>query len=620
MRPLVVGGLATISCFGAFCAAALAEQAPAAPDAVLNAIRQSRGAFHAPTEDELARAKSEAVAARDALAKELALLPNGESLGEELGLNDLAEQLGQARPDRSQSDLAELDDLQRTLQFNRASAKGPNYDRLRAALIRYLQFLRSSAGPRVVEEYGRRIEQLEGAWRAYMALAPAERVRPPELAQVHDAYAWLARHGQATAATDRVRDAVSYPNHVMIATEHFIDRAVARPPDQPVDQPITRDETQDGTRISVRGNVKGHTHATLEPDANHGAVRVHFHGDGVSKITARRGRVTVHARGDTRVESSEMVHLSDQGAAAHAPRVNIRHRTTPYAVCVDLRSRLLRKVVGKLACRAAWKQQPTSDRQAAARARRQVDEQMRARSAEFVRGANLTIEDLEVFSLLGPDPSEKLKVSTTPTHLRWSGEYASELQFAAPSAPPAVRPDAAAVVQIHESAINNTERLMAGRTTNEADFREMLFDQFGLVPTGDDQIAGRVAAELTLAEHEPITVHFDDEIARMTMRLSSVRDRREIFDAQPWTARAEYRAQVDARHLSIVRESLTIEPADAAGADRVRDILSRFLVAGASRVPTRPDASKLAKEFKLGDLTFKRGWLTIVLAPRKISE
>jgi len=622
MRPLVVGALVATSFLAALFVVVRAEQSGAESDAaVLNAIRQARGAFHAPTDDELTRAKSEAAAARDALAAELSLAPDGVSRGDALGLGDLAEQLGQG-----QADLSRLEALQRKFEFNWGRAKGANYDQLRASLITYLQLLRS-AGPQVADEYGRRIEQLEQEWQAYtqawqayreLPLPERETVHPPDSAPLQDAFAWLVLRGQATAATKLVRGAISLPNHVMDATAQFVDRAVARD----INRPITSNENQDGTRVSVRGELKSKTSAALEEDSIQGAVRVQLHGNGVSKVVARRGKVTVYARSFTKIEASEVVNLSERGTGAKSPQISVRQDTRPYAVSVDMRCRMLRKLVGKLACRAAWKQKPKSDRQAAAKTRRQIDGELRQQTDAFARGADLAIDDLGVFAMLRPNASEKLKVSTTSKEMHWRGKYASATQFAAPDEPPEKHASAAANVQIHESAINNSELLLAGRITDEADFREMVFEKLRLIPDDDASIEAREPAEITLAEHEPVTARFDDKLAHVTLRLSSVRDQREIFDAQPWTVRADYQKEVlpakegESPRISVVRTSLSVEPADAPQADRVREVLSHFLVAKATWSPSAKGDSKLVQEFKLGDLEIKPGWLVLVLIPR----
>jgi hypothetical protein len=611
MRPSVSGVFAAIGLLPAFFAARADEAqvsgSAVAQNAVADAIRRAKDTFQAPTEDELAAAKDKVVSARHALVKELSLEPDGVSTGAELGIDVLAEQLAQR-----QGDLERLETIERKLQLNRPGVKTAAFERLRAGLTRYLQLLRSSAGPQVHDEFGRRIGQLEQAWQAHAA-APS----PETLVELHDAYEWLARHGQATEATGEVRRVVSHANHVMVVSAQFVDTALVRD----VNQPISTEDTQDGTRISVRGEMKGKIHARLEPDPDKGAMRIHFRGIGDSKITARKGPVTVHARGDTRVEASEVLHISEKGFGTHSPQVTVRHSTTPYGVNVNMRCRLLRKVVGKLACRVAWKQKAKSDRQAAAKTRRQVDEQLRTQTNELVREANRSLEEFGLFSALGPNPSSKLRLATTPQQLRWWGHYASPLQFAAPTEPPAIAAsDASVVLQLHESAVNNAERLLAGRTANEADFRELVFETAGLVPNDDETVAGREPATIQFAEREPLTMHFDGGLADVTMRLKGVRHGREVLDAPDCSVRATYRPQIGAAEIALVRESFAVEPANFDGADRVKEVLSHFLVAKATRKRTASGGLALAQKVRLGQLTLDGGWLTLVIVPRKESK
>jgi hypothetical protein len=607
MQRSVTAVFTAIGLLPALFHAVRADQAPvdgrAVADAkVADAIQRASGTFHTPTDDELEAAKEEVIAARTAVINELSAQPDGVSTGVELGIDVLGEQLS------GPSDIELLDSVERKLQLNRPGVKTTAFERLRSGLNGYLKLVRSAA-PQARDEFEQRIERLRTSWQAHLAAPTGE-----TLAQLLDDYTWLVRHGQATEATGELRRAVSHTNHLMVVSAQFVEMAVVRE----VTQPISTDDTQEGTRISVRGELKGTIRARLEPDPNKGAMRIHFHGRGDSKITARKGPVTVHARGDTQVEASEVLHISERGFGTHSPQVTVRHSTTPYGVNVNMRCHLLRKVVGKLACRVAWKKKAEGDRQAAAKTRRQVDEQLRSQSNELVREANRQLEEFGIFSLLGPNPSSKLQFATTPEHLRWSGHYASPLQFAAPTEPPPIEAaDALAVLQLHESAVNNAERLLAGRSVNEADFRELVFETAGLLPNDDDAIAGREAAIIQFADRDPLTLHFDGGATDVTMRLSSVREGRETLDAPTWSVRSVYRPQVDAAEIALVRESFTVEPADAAGADRVKEALSHFLVERATRKRTASGSFALSQKVRLGQLTLDKSWLTLVIVPRK---
>ena len=130
MRPVML--FAVVMAIASLPKTGSSGELPVAPSAdfagLFEAIREARDDWHVPTDAELAEAKTAALAAHERLIARLADLPDGLSIGDELGLPELLNELNRETPDQTALERADW-----TLHRNRPGAKGNEYDELRGS-------------------------------------------------------------------------------------------------------------------------------------------------------------------------------------------------------------------------------------------------------------------------------------------------------------------------------------------------------------------------------------------------------------------------------------------------------------------------------------------------------
>ena len=502
-----------------------------------------------------------------------------------------------------------VEKLAANLGYSRHGVNEPELLALRATLERLLRHLRAGADDRLAGEYARQIDRLAAAWEKYRVSHNAEAGL-----EIQDICRWLDEHGQSPKMTQSLRAAASHPNHRMLISASFLEQALARD----ISQPLVSNESSQGAQVRVRGQIKGKLVPTLVPNANAGAVRVQFVGRGDSQITGSKGPVTLQARGRTDIQASEVAYLNERGLNASAPKVAVQHRSTPYAVGVNMRSRLLRGIVSRIAWKVAGRQQAQSDRDASAKTQQKIDAEVRAQTAKMVTQANDVVRRFGVFSLLATQPDETLKISTTAQHLQWHGQYASTRQFASPSPAPAPVVDPAVLIQFHESAVNNSGNWIAGRSIDDADFRELTFETLGLNPEGVDGLTAQLPATITFADEQPVSVRLDNNQLEVTLRLKAMAGDERQFADGVWTAKATYQPSVFGSIVLVTRTTpIEVLGGSEADAAELQQILSRFLVKRAASRDLSGKSPASLPPMMVGQFSLNEGWLTLALVAEK---
>ncbi|HET6881556.1 MAG TPA: hypothetical protein VFI31_15440 [Pirellulales bacterium] len=568
---------------------------------LLRAIRDARAECHLPTEVELSGAKSAALAACERLAARLADAPDGKIAAEQLQLPELLEAL-----QNEGTDAAVLERADKALHRNRPGTKGVEFDRVRSTVEKYLRLLRASQTDDLPQQTAQQIDLLEQALRRYAADRSDDHVQ-----QVSGPFLWLWDHGQIMELLVKVHKQTVHTNHRMRFSDSFLNRVLA----QPITEPVTSNEMNEGARVIVRGTLNGKLSSVLVPHESQGVIHVSFEGLGKSNISAYKGKATVRGRGQTNIHASQPVYLTTSGFRVGTPQSRVSHRTTGNTVNVQTNCRWLRPLMNHIAAKVVSHQQAENDCKAAQRTRRQVEERLKTESARMVKEGNQTIDSFGLFAALGPEPESRLRLRTTTEYLEWLGRYAGDRQFGAPAGPPEFAPGNHAVLfQAHESAINNAQQFVVGETVNDADFRELVYSTLGLVPIGDEQIAGRIPATITFAEENPLDVRFRDGQVFVKLRLVEIADDH-LVGRGLYTVSTSYIPRTGPEGTKIVRNSpIKIEPADTPEIEKLQEILSRFLVPEADpgnmeslQAFFKPDKLRL-HQLKLID-----GWLTLVL-------
>lgn len=571
------------------------------PGELAETVRQHRADVLLPDERQLEQSQARVLTAYRAFSSQLAEVPDGQGTAEELGLPLLAEALAQSMPDVDT--LAAID---KKLRRNSPGAKAAAFDRLCDTMRNYVRLVRASRADDLPGQFTDWMDRLETAYTRYAQDRSAD-----NLLAVAEAHDWLSAHGQVPNVLEQVRRETVHENHRMRFSADFLNRLVG----QRVSTPMTSDEQSQGAQVRVRGTLAGTLNSSLVPDEERGVIHIGFRGVGNSKITAVKGIATVRARGRTEVDAAQPVYLTPAGFAVGAPRSTARHRTTGSCVSLSMRSRVLRRLLTPIANRVVAKQQASSDRQASNKTKRQVDEQLRAESTKFARQGNQTLESFGIFAALGPNPTSRLRLRTTENYLEWLGRYAGDTQFASPAGPPdSSGSDHAVLFQVHESAVNNSQKFIAGQLVNEADFREAVYTTFGLVPD-DDAPEGRVQASILFAEDNPLRLAIHDGQLAITARLDGVNIDGQTRPGGPFTVTTAYRLDVGDGPVKLIRAGpITIEPAGSSGVEGLEQALARFFVSQAEAGSSNPlDALLAPAILRLQELSLSDGWLTLSL-------
>lgn len=574
---------------------------PVFKDEIAASVRSAQSGFRRPAAEDLAVARQAVQTACQALDRKLNFRPDGRSAKATLHLDELAALA------KGPTDLLRLDSLARQLGHRSNPVEGAELETLKAALRVYGQRLRAAQeGVAAEQEHLRQIARLATAWETYR--------------RSHDAAAgvelqaicrWLEERGQAESLCQHLRREASHANHRMHVSAGYLQQALSRD----IVEPLVSNDMSQGARVRVQGQIKGRLTPVLEPNARAGVVRMHFVGKGQSNIVAHKGRVTLRAVGHTGVHATEAAYLTERGLAASAPQVRVQHHSVPYSASVSARSRLVRRMGSRIVMRVAQRHQAESDLQAARDTQKKIDAEVRRQSAKIVGDANDVLQRFGALALLGPQPAKTLKISTTAQRIQWLGHYASASQFGAETPAPAVNAtNPAVLLQMHESAVNNSENWVAGQTISDSDFRELVFETFGLI-AAQEQPEAQIPATITFADTQPLGARIADGRLDVTLRLKAFSCACLTFDGRVWTVRTSYQPQLAHGKVALVRTApIRVESDSAAGVEMLQSALARFLieraVSGVSGNPALATLPRLA----VSQLTMERGWFTLAMS------
>jgi hypothetical protein len=166
--------------------------------------------------------------------------------------------------------------------------------------------------------------------------------------------------------------------------------------------------------------------------------------------------------------------------------------------------------------------------------------------------------------------------------------------------------------------VNNSGNWIAGRSVDDADFRELAFETLGLTPDGFDGLTAQLPATITFADELPLTVRIDDNQLGVTLRLKRVAGEGGEFADRTWTASASYQPRVMGDMILLVRTTpIEVLGGDDADAESVRNVLSRFLVERAASRNLAGKSLALLPPMMIGQFSLNDGWATLALVAGK---
>ncbi|HEX4147429.1 MAG TPA: hypothetical protein VHY20_00515, partial [Pirellulales bacterium] len=565
---------------------------------LLTSLAQARTTFRLPTVDEVDRARQAAISQTRSYGAWIDKLPTGEIARKAVRLDDLANQLQRVPADAAA--LAELDE-----RLQRAGGS-PQLVALERAVDSYLDFVRSRASATLAQDYPARLEELAAALQA-----DQQTPSPQSQAQVREAYERLPHVPGNRELRLRVCREISFPNQVLTASAAFLNEELSQ---QPLALASDINNKSSGIAVSGRANTQGTVSLVLHPSAAQAEIDVQFHGDARSQLTASQGPIHVAERGTAQIMASQIGYLSAEGGIRTGePVAHASSDIRPSGVGVDMRSRLLRRVVSNIAWRKAWEKKATSDQQAEQQIETQIKTALTLRTAKELAQINQMLRSFYPPNATEPTGAPRLSMHTTATHLICGAEFASPWQVAASAPPPALTGiQRAMLMQIHQSALDPLGASLCGRTISEPDFRELVFDTLALTPEDPAPPRGCVPLKVTLADRDALNVRFENGLIIVTVKIQSFTASARQFELAR-SIRVAYRPQIGKDGLEFVRDgAISVGPQQATEQPDLAELLERVLPRRAStRGPTIVGGIGQSHHLKVSHISSAEGWLNV---------
>ncbi len=458
----------------------------------------------------------------------------------------------------------------------------------------------------MAEEYKRRLSDLAEALRADTGQST-----PQSRARLHEAYERLPHYPGGRPLRLAVRRVISYPNQMLVASAQFLNEEAAR---QKVGMTTPINKMSSGTAIRGSSETKGNIEVVLHPNDAEAEIEIQFRGRTNARLTGTKGPVNVFERGHADLLANDVGYLSATTGVRTAPAAaDAKSDIRPYAVQINLDCGLLRRIVTPIAWKTAWKQKAAGDRQT----EQEVESQLKT---EIVRRTESTLQQFnQLFRSFYPpmeaDGSQapRLHFYTTASHMYAGAEFASPWQMAAPSPPPTIAGiDHAVLMQVHESAIDNNAGYFAGRTLNEPDFREVVFDTLALTPDEPNRQRGHVPAKVTLTQRKPLEMSLKDGHIGITFHIDSFHATGRPYAGER-TVSVDYRPQIGPHGVEVVREgAVRVEPASVAGQPDLAALMSQVLPQRATTEgPTTTGDLAASHHLRVTHLSVADGWLNV---------
>ena len=382
---------------------------------------------------------------------------------------------------------------------------------LRIALGNYVPVAAWVGNPDLEAKFRSHVDELAQLVKSSGAHPTTEDTR-----KIADHLLWLQTFRQAPELVGDVRSRFSAPNfHAQFGGE-LVGMGVGGPIDDvaPVDDVILK------TVIHGTGHTVGQTKASLTPNPAFATFDALLDAVNSSNTVGRNGPVCIYSTGQTCLSAIKRFWLDETGVHAHPARAAAETHST----INDIVSIKGRKFVEKIAWRRARKQLGKAEAIASEHAACRLEGRVDAQADPMIRKAN------EQFEAKGRKPLDErrafprvLSFDTLASALEIHGAEASELQLAAPSAPPELTRPADVSLRIHESMINNfAEAVFTGMRLNDSMVQRTSMQLLGRLPEqlkpDQNQEPFTIVFPPENTPTRPITVSFADNGATITLR------------------------------------------------------------------------------------------------------
>lgn len=433
---------------------------------------------------------------------------NGAAWKQYLRFHDL---LSATAPDSVVDD----DTLKNALRRFRANHQGlelPVFQDVAAALEHYLQVAGEPARSADQNDVEQKLDQLGGLLEK-LADSPS----PDDLKEVGRLLGWLTDRGQCPELVTEIRQRLSQPNlRVYVSHDTIATGGLRRIKDQP--HPV-RDVIL-GTNVVGTGRTTGWAETRLLPDPARAMFETRVSATNRSQTIGYNGPARISSGTTTKLSGTKRFYLDSTGFHVWSAASWADAHTQIRGIWSNRRGlgdRLVRRVAGKRAAQ----QKRSAERIAAQHAQSQFNGRIDSEAnAQLGRAHRDFVTNFRAPLLRVGQWPRDLRLSTTNTRFSLIALHDSPKRLAASSSPPKVPDNAAMVVQMHESLVNNYgDGLLAGRTMHQYEVDKLSIELFGRRPTQltRDEEKGPPWA-VTFGDREPLVLRVDGGKASLTLR------------------------------------------------------------------------------------------------------
>jgi hypothetical protein len=419
---------------------------------------------------------------------------------------------------------------------------------------------------------------------------------------------------QDVPAVRTLRELYGRPNVRLRIGEALVQELVSRNIDeiQPVSDCIL------GTRITGTAHFVGSAKANLLP-AN-GAVRMQLtvSGRANSNNIGRNGPVRIRSQGFAGLCMTRNITVSESGITFDPSYVDVKLNTKINAI--EHRSRLVQRI----AWRKARESKNEADRIAIERMRQRLrsdfdrdTQQQASMPADPLAKVRPILQRLEL-----PEPTRELNSTDDAIFLR--SVFRRDDQVGSAVSPPPCPTNQHAVLQVHESAVDNAlGHLLAGRTVNEREINQLLADVGRSVSEDSEE----EPFEIDFASVRPIVFEARDDVLQIGVRCTRFSQgsrelKRSMIISAQYTATSTQDGRVILTRTEKVRISfpggrrLTMGQAGLRRVieDNFSDVFPETLLEQPLKIPSDFRLEKVrGREFRTQLITAQDGWLTLAV-------
>lgn len=247
-----------------------------------------------------------------------------------------------------------------------------------------------------------------------------------------------------------IRKHLSQPSLHVYVTEAFVNELGSLP----IDQSMNVQETIMGARMTGTSRAVGRTSVNLTYDPYRVSADYLLNSKVYSQNTGNRGKIVAQSTSTADVTGVIKAHFDLTTGLLVEPAA-ISADTHTNIDSVQANTRIFRRLISRIATRAANKQLPQAQYEASRKTEQRISGEFNKQASERVQRINQTINEKVTPFLTRRGDIKGLHFSSSEIAAQGSGRLADMWQVSANGPPPSHGLTGPVIVQVHESLVNN---------------------------------------------------------------------------------------------------------------------------------------------------------------------